>query len=667
MYLYRLSCFLLLSINLAYSQTADSSKTSSRIIELDSVTVLGYRSKLKQLSDPINFNGNEAHAINSLQSIPGVRKTQDFGYPLVFRGLNSQRLRIEKNGAFRNGVQNQGYLLNDINPQNIESLKILTGAESVLFGSGAIGGVVQIKEKDAFNPVENNLFLGYGSNNQRRTFGLDWSKVKSKWGIRFSGRRNSSDNFYYPNNKEALNSAFEQNSLSLSSAYRNLKKQFKAVWNHDFSNGFFERPRGFQNNPFELRKLKNAFTYQTDIHIDHKVGESFNAQHDLWLILLENDQIRENFNADLTVLNQWEERKFNKDSYGYRLNLALNISSKWFWKLGADFIRNSYSEVRNTQNFINPSFSEIDSSKRVENMLGLFSLLEYRKRENTLVLSARADWAQLDNATQAKQFSAITGGLAYISNLDDQFSQTISITRKFRYPTQQEALGILNGGRGIFYGNPNLNPEFAYQLEYDLEGKLDRFFFNLSSWVSFFNNRITEVPIANNEFTYDNVERARTYGYELQVSRSFASLLDDIDFHISFSSSFIKGDALVQDRGLFSKGNPLIGIPPLRNQLALSLTKRLKENSKIETVIDLEQHAAFKRLPEGMINQIWAVQPTDAYVLSNIESSYHFPLKNHQMKISLSIRNLMNTSFYPFGARIMGMGRNLQLGLRYSF
>lgn len=119
-------------------------------------------------------NKNSAQALDLLSSMTGifVQKTGDAGRnDPVIRGLGDSCRRIailidgkpEKMSLFGCGVSQS--LLSG----NIERIEVIKGPDSVLYGSGALGGVINIITKEPVKPLEGSIDISVGSFNTQNS------------------------------------------------------------------------------------------------------------------------------------------------------------------------------------------------------------------------------------------------------------------------------------------------------------------------------------------------------------------------------------------------------------------------------------------------------------------------------------------------------------------
>lgn len=667
-----LFCFLIISWVRTEAQTERSEKTDSiRTIRLESVV---FTHQLTDLSQK-NLNGErlqdgvETNLSNALDHVPGIFKIHEAGFPIVYRGMSGNRLRIERNGALRTGVVEQGYLTDDINPGAVGTIRIVRGIESTLHGSGAIGGVIRI-DAPSFGSFNNQtgMYTAYGSNNNSRTAGLDISRKSRQSGILLSGRSTGTDDFSFGSGETARNSAQNQNSLNLSLFRLNTSGTHQLTWSHSYSNSDTERPRGFQNNPFEFRKYRNRFTYQTNLASQAVLKNGAILKQNLWAVWLDTDQKLRSFNGDLSRLNVSENRNYQKQAFGYRGKLAMQPSPGLSLQIGGDFIGSWLDQENIRQDFINQIFDEqVFVQSRIEQMGGLFGLAEYKLNNLVLGVALRADLANIGTRKQQESYSTLSGGIELTFQPKAGLTNILSLTRKFRYPTQQESVGVLFGGRGTFFGNPDLKPEFGYQLEWTRIQKVnDRIDLAFSSWFALFENRIAEFFLGNNEFTYRNLDRARTMGLEGRIDYTLPSLNTQDGTVLSLTGSYTLGDDL-GDEGIFDTGTPLTGIPAGRIRFSLLQNRKVSEKLSLQTHANLDYVLAYDRLPPGPIRQTFGAIETDAYWLADLGIKGVWQLRADRISLGINITNLTNTAYFPFGARIMGMGRNFTGFLKYSF
>ncbi|MDR3252151.1 MAG: TonB-dependent receptor [Tannerella sp.] len=178
--------FMFVSVLSANAQEKDSIKT----IELDSVTVTAasYRTRVNRSSTlPVEVAGKEflhshftGNLMQTLEYLPGVRSMDvgsGFSKPVI-RGMGFNRVSMVENGIKQEGQQwgsDHGF---EIDAFNIERVAVRKGPSSLLYGSDAMGGVIEITQtpapennglhsevslltKSATNALEGSVMLGF--------------------------------------------------------------------------------------------------------------------------------------------------------------------------------------------------------------------------------------------------------------------------------------------------------------------------------------------------------------------------------------------------------------------------------------------------------------------------------------------------------------------------
>ncbi len=107
------------------------------------------------------------------------------------RGSNAEQVMVMIDGAIVNSATDGAYDFAFLTTDNIERVEILRGNQSMLYGSDAMGGVVNITTKRGRGPLSVGGFFEYGSYKSLREGGMvsgqkgpfDWSATLSRWDI----------------------------------------------------------------------------------------------------------------------------------------------------------------------------------------------------------------------------------------------------------------------------------------------------------------------------------------------------------------------------------------------------------------------------------------------------------------------------------------------------
>ncbi len=595
-----------------------------------------------------------------LERIPGVVRAQASSFPISYRGQTGSRLRIQQNGARRSGLNPQGYLGQDLSTSNLSKAQIVDGIEKAIYGSGAIGGVLVLEDQQAFVKSPTTIYSQFRTNSNARQLGFRWNNGNEPTRLAFAGSGIATNDFHFPNRQTALNSAIREYNLSTALTTQLKKRQIN--WRQKWSSGNWQFPQGFQNNPFELRELDNAYTYQSDLKFKHQLRSGWDLTHQAWGLALETDQTQDQYNAQFEMINFQIVRNYRRLGFGYN-GYAEKTLAQFTIKSGLDLFSSRLNEKRFEDDRVRNSTTRTTVAKRDDRQAGLFVSARTLGKKVKWKGVLRADLAS--NAhfdTQSQQTSALSGG-AEAQWRWLRADHQISIGRYFRFPRPEEAGGELFGGRGVFRGNPDIRPEYSYQLEWKVAKTTKSTSFSISSWLAYFENRIIEVPVAQGIFQYDNIDQARTFGLEWQLSQM---LINQNKHNLvgHFSGLIMQGDDLTEV-SFFAKGSRSNGIPPAHLRAEIRY-KTWFGNLPFQLSFD-GQHFSKFIAPTGFTNQVWAVRDAPAYTLLGAQANTRIQWGQNALLISAGISNLTDEAYFPFGTRVMGMGRDFRFGLNYSF
>ncbi|MGY8761447.1 MAG: TonB-dependent receptor, partial [Nitrospinaceae bacterium] len=590
---------------------------------------------------------------------PGV------GLPVI-RGQDGPRVRVMSNGLGNNDAsQNSPDHASIAVPLNAERIEILRGPATLLYGSGAIGGVVnvidnRIPEKVPDQLVGGSLEQKYNtvSNNRQTAFKVDGGK--SKFAYHFDGYFQESDDIEVGGDAiDVTRANVSQPSLDVGDNTSGFVKNTEADNLSLTAGGSFVGDSGF------FGFSANVVDMEYQIPVRGEVGgEESN---------IEMEQRKLDFKGGLNNLNgffskmdaklsftDYEhtealEALFQNDTFEGRVDathkpvlgmngvMGFQIVSSLFraQEIGADFI-NPRTRTNSYAVFAQESF-DLGS-----NNVGQFGL---RLEQDFVDSEIRAN--------AYRSFTPVSLSVSDLWTIDDEKSISLAITRSQRAPITNELYfeGDHEATATFQKGNPNLNMETSYNIDmgYKLNSKKVAFELNLfHNWVNdyIYSARTGGTGGAENnpEVLYE--QAAATFmGYEAQlVYHIWEENSQDVD--LTLFSDYTRGK-------LYNNGD-VPRIPPLR--LGFQLDHRngnWKSNLRLTRALS-QGHSG--------VNEA----DTPGYNLLNLNTHYHIEdFKKADMVVYAKGNNLLNENIRNSASFLRNFqpegGIGAELGIRISY
>lgn len=651
---------------------------SKRPAELEAVVVRAGR--VEQLQDqataPISvldrteMDLRQARGLDDLlRDLPGVSISggpRRDGIMPVIRGLSDGRVVVRLDGA-RQNFQRDHRSQTFLDPDLLQRVEVLRGPASTLFGSGAIGGVVDFRTADARDLLApgqrfgGRASLGYQSNADEGAGSVTLAGQGGAFGLLGSLSRSQSDDYVDGDGRVEPFSGSDTLSGVLKASYQATEDSRLTLSYLDFeddssSHSTADRPFDFDRTP--LRSVDRRTRQRTtSLRYTHRPGDS--ALWDLDATLYYNDfaqddrALDEDADDTLSELQTLGVDIFNTS----RIELA-GISS---------ILTYGVELYRDDQQGFSAGAPDRGFSDSEQDVIGIFvqDQMLLTSRLNVVVGLRFDRITQKEESGEGRQrsrFNELSPQITASYQLIDTLSAYASYAEAFRVPNLRERfIGGTHFGNNQFLPNPDLDPESARNKEIGLSwsqrGMLndaDRLRGQLSLYqndVRDFIEQIVRRGDAEDEALrdttrFENVGRARLRGIELDLA------YDHPAFRIGLIGNLLRGD----DR---SGGRPLEGIPA--DSLTLTGALRVPKR-RMEIGTRLVAVARQGRLPPTTDPD--APGPTSGYLLSDIFLSTRIA---QDLRLDLRLDNVFDRSFRQAPNLINGRGRSLKAQLRYSF
>jgi outer membrane receptor for ferrienterochelin and colicins len=546
-------------------------------INLDEVTITGTGSHYKLRNSPVQVElitkktienvgiTNFENLLTTLSPSFDFSLTQGMGTVANINGLGSKYITFMVNGRKMTGDVSGNIDLSRINTENIERIEIVKGASSSLYGSDAIGGVVNIitkKSHDKFKITSNTQTGGNGMVSENATLDINtknfhsntnFNYKKTDWYSLTPEYKDAKDYYIYGTDSKNISQNFEitpTDALSINiggNYYR--KKMFTPK----------EKPRSKYDYNYEGKNLLAGAKYL------------FNKSN-----YIKFDISKDDYKQEKVYFKDYKSFKkgdiqFNKQQKTTTAHL------KGVFKLGGN--HTVVTGIEHKIDNLKASMAKIPDGDKDAYTTSIYAQDVFKPIENlSLVIGARGIKHQTFG-------SELTPKISAMYKLSD-FNLRATYSHGFKTPTLQELYYEYWTSTGVSVGNENLKPEKSKYYNLSIE--------YIKSWlnasISVYRNDITDMiskKIVGEEdvtlrvdqavedrkiYLYSNISKARTQG----VDFSFNSYIGS-GFNLGGGYSYVDAKNLSTNKRLIktSKNYANIRLSWDKNWTAYSLNVTL--------------------------------------------------------------------------------------------
>ena len=664
---------------------------------------------VQDISQEFLESNRENTLMQTLSKIPGV-STINIGSGQskpVIRGLGFNRVAVVQNGIKHEAQQWGNDHGLEIDQYNIEHIQIIKGPASLVYGSDAIAGVVDIQPNKipAPNSFGGEVNLLAESNNDLLGVSAGIKARKENWFFRsrltyrdYGDYKVPTDKINYENyifnlhDNNLRNTAGREADASFSVGY--LGKGIKSETtfsNVNAKNGFFANAHGLEVRTSDI----DYDSSNRDIDLPfHKVNHfkitnntSFSVEdHDFYVDAGYQYNIREEHSEPvphgyMPTPSNSKERVFNKNTY------TLNVKDSFKPNRQHNMVMGVNLEYQNNNiggwGFLIPEYNRFT--------VGAFAFDEMEINSNLHLLAglrydygfvdtkAYYDWypSTINNQNGSTSYvhlqraqdkelnfgniSASTG-ISYIHN-NSTFK--LNVGKSFRMPLANEL-----ASDGVNYhmyryerGNLNLDPEESYQIDVDIDHTTKSFSVGISPFVNFFENFIYLNPTSNYYETLQIYEYTQSEVFRVGGEvRAQTTLFKNLQLNASAEYVYSR-----QNSGP-KKGFTIPFSPPLSGLFSANYQfKDIFFFKKPRLMADYKIAAAQNEIvpPEEI---------TEGYQLLNISLLTELEVfkNNLPVKMRVKLNNVANTKYYDHTSfyRLIDVpeaGRNLSVSFTLPF
>lgn len=653
-----------------------------------------------------------------------VQKSQLGGGSPMIRGFAANSVLLVVDGVrMNNAIFRSGNLQNVINidPNALESSEVIFGPGSVIYGSDALGGVMDFHtiepkwSSDNMTDLSANAMTRYSTAANERTGHIDVSVGQKKFTFfhsssftafddlragskRSGGYEGEFEREFYVQRINGQDQLVRNNDINVQkfSGYDLFNTISKAKYrlspNTDISYGFYysttsDIPR-YDN-------LTETLVSDTDslAAAEWYYGPQKWQMHNLKLNFYESNMLFDQARVTLAY-QKFEEsrndRNFGDDRLRTRTEMVDMYSvavdfDKEFRRsnlyYGVDFYHNDIESDAFRKNIETGEISETGSRypdggsdytsfavygsyvNKLTNQVTFNSGLRF----NSISLTGKTTDAQAIASNTSEidlQNSALNGSLGLAINLNETNKISYNVSTGFRSPNVDDVGKLFDVGNSLVVPNPDLKPEYSLSYELAYQRKSDRMLFKMVA----FHSRLFDA-IVDGAFTLNGSNTANIDGETLDV---FAKVnTGDAEIYggsLNFTAEVADNWALSKTIS-YTGGRDLTNDDPLRHTTPIfgkaSITfqeKKIRSEFYIEYNSDRDR----SEIPSAEIDRkpyLYTDSGSPGWYTLNLKSSYQI---SESVNVNAGVENILDKHYRPYSSGISAPGRNFIFAVRAS-
>jgi len=653
-----------------------------------------------------------------------VQKSQSGGGSPVIRGFEASRVLLMVDGVrLNNAIFRGGHLQNIITIDNmiLDRVEVIYGPSSTLYGSDALGGVVNMfTKKPILTSTTNlktnaNLIQRYASGQNENRTHLDVNIANNKWAYltsftygRFGDMRQGANrSSTYPDFGKRTFYVVRESGTDMVKVNEDVNVQKLSGYQQtDLLQKVIYKPNENSEHLFNIQISNSSNINRYDRLTETSKGlpvysEWYYGPQIRNLISYKYTAIKlPGYFSDLMVTSSFQDidesrisRKYNTTSKDFRFERVnvLGVNADLLHKqsngeihLGAESYTNFVRSTAERLNIATNALSRITTrysdgpTKMSYNALYLQQtkqldahwVLNDGIRFNLVQLDARfADTTLMhfpfNKAIQNN--TAVTGNLGVAYNGENGYRATAGLSSGFRSPNVDDLTKVFDTKTGyVVVPNKDLKPEYTYNAEINLSHTGNIASWGASVFYTWFNNAIVVSKYnwnGQDNIMYQNVLSA-VYAPQNQASAKLYGF--NLNGKIKlFYNTQLQG-TYTYTKGTYNNGTismPLDHIPPTYGRVGL---KKGADKFNVEGYVLFNgwKHISDYNL-NGEDNELYATPDGMPSWMTVNFSSYYTP--NKKLSLGLQIENIADKNYRYFASGISAVGRNFIVSCRLSF
>ncbi|MEN8836481.1 MAG: TonB-dependent receptor [Polaribacter sp.] len=658
-------------------------------------------------------------ALNTISGVSSLNTGNSIVKPMI-HGLHSSRLLIINNNVRMFDQEWGDEHAPNIDINSSDRIDVVKGANSLRYGSDAVGGLILIRPKKY--AIKDSLFGSTTTSLNSNGFGGNLNSeivktFKSGYYTKFQGNYKRFGDFKAPD-YYLTNTGIQSINASFRVGYNSYEKGFDAYYSFVNNKIGILRSSHIGNVSDLVEAINNReprivedFSYDINFprqNIFHHLAkvEAFKRYKNLGKLSIQLDaQLNRRKEFDLRKGDLRNRPVIDLQLFTTSIQPNLEINKFEDFKINTGLLvryQNNDAIVNTGANTLIPDYNKYE--------LGTYAILDYNLSETSELsfgvrydyskIKARkwyveADWTALNYDVLFPEFdTGITDGLELLTRPEftfNNFSTNVGYSKRFgdayaflfnyglsqRMPNPSELFsgGLHHSAARIEFGFLTINKETANKFIMTLEKNNKNFGFSISPYYKQIDGFIQLIPTgikttirgAFPVWKYNQVD-ARIFGIDIDINKEISN-----NFDYKGSLSLLQGDDLTNN-------NPLIHMPSANFSNKITYTN----NDFHQLKIGVSQRTTLKqnRFPDFNFTALDPVKQEQVFVdISSTPTSYtlfgfnssavFYPFKKGSMEVGFNVDNLFNVSYRENLNRLRyfadDLGRNYNLKIKLNY
>ena len=691
-------CTAVAAQEIRHNHAEDSTDVFFRHLNMNEVTVTGVTgdTKLKHATAPVSIVSpqvlratSSSNIIDAISHQPGISQLTTGGSiskPII-RGLGYNRVVVMSEGVRQEGQQWGDEHGIEVDGSSVNSVEILKGPASLMYGSDAMAGVVIMHPQPTLGEGEMraNVSTEYQTNNG--LFAYNLSMAGNQRGFVWDARYSDKMAHAYKNKYDGYvpGSQFRERAGRLMLGMNKAWGHSRLTWTaYHLTPSIVEGERDpetgeLTSNLLSLTSYKKSLPFQQVKHYKAVWDNSLNLPSGYLKAIIGYQQNRR---QEFEESEDEYELYFKLHTLTYDLRYVTNERDGWKFSTG---IGGMYQKSGNKgEEYLIPDYRLFD--------FGVYATATKSLGDRwTLNGGVRYDHRRLhgyeleeDDALRftdfSRHFNGLTGSLGVVCNINEHFNLRLNLARGFRIPNMSELAsnGVHEGSIRYELGSQQLKAEYSLQADLGIDFT-SRY---LSAQLALFANHIDNY-IFTHRLLQEIEEGYLTYAYT-QGDARLLGFEAGVDFHpihsIHFSNTFSYVDAQLTSYHLpitsSIKYLPFTPAPHWSSELKWELSHHSHSTVNHHHTTDAAHRSLFNNLYLAAGLDCYLKQthihsaddtetPTPAYALVSLSAGTDIQIKGRKVaELYVTADNLLNRAYQNHLNRLKYADENVVTGRR---